>query len=170
MAKNENTHIVEAVRKTAEYANVMKLYGIEDVSTPKNVRRGSIFFRTPAPCFGSGNKLLGYYEYSIYSSGYLRLFSPETKRYGMMGVVKCERPDIDVELVKMYVELLKILPRIYNRKMKKEGLFQEIKFLEEIPQNQIPLFMHHKWKFSYCKKLYLERLKNRIDILELAVA
>ena len=170
MAKFERDHIVDAVRKTPEYAEAMKLPGVEDVTTPKNARRGSIFFRTPAPATDFRNKEIGFYEYSIYATGYLRLLNPGTGRYSVLKTAECKRPDIDEELVKMYVALLKMLPRVYNRKMKKEGLFLETKFLEEIPQDQIPLYMNHKWKFTYCKSLFLEKLKNRTQVLELEIA
>ncbi len=160
----DRTGIVEEIRKTPEYAALIEM-GLEDITTAKNARRGSIFFATCLP-----SKTGRCFEYSIYSSGYLRLYNPLTQRYAMSGQYHQERIDVDEVLIQQYIELMRQLPRIYNRKAKKEGLFDELKFMEELDDVKLPLFTSHPWKFSYTKKLFLERLKTGGKVLETEIA
>lgn len=160
----DHTHLVEAIHKTPEYQAIIDL-GLQDIATPKNARRGSIFFRT---CLPADNNQM--YEYSIYASGYLRIYNPFTHRLGVAGKCMLERNDVDEVIMKQYLELLRQLVRIYNRKAKKEGLFEEIAMMESIENVKLPLYTSHKWKFDFVKKLYLERLKTGNTVLEPEIA
>ena len=160
----DKTHIVKEVRKTPEYAAIIEL-GMRDITTAKNARRGSMFFATCLP-----SRIGRCFEYSVYSSGYLRLYNPGTKRYAMCHQFHIERADAESALIEQYRELLKALPRIYNRKAKKEGLFDELKALEVIEDRELPLFAAHPWKFSHTRQMYLERLKTGNMTLEAEIA
>jgi len=162
----DKTELVEMVRKTPEYQAIIDL-GLEDITTPKNAKNGSIFFKTCLPATTKGDLM---YEYSIYKSGYLRLMNPISKRYGVAGKCMLERNDVDEVIMKQYLELLRQLVRIYNRKAKKEGLFEEIAMMESIENVKLPLYTSHKWKFDFVKKLYLERLKTGNRVLEQEIA
>lgn len=164
MVKFELTHIVERVKKTEEYQVIIDL-GLVDVTTEKNAKRGSIFFRTCLPAHKEQC-----YEYSIYSSGYLRIYNPGSDgKYGMAANCVMERNDTEEVIFLQYMEMLRKLPRIYNRKAKKEGLFKEIEVLENISNHKLPTYIAHKWKFGYVKNMFLKRLKKNTET-ELQVA